>query len=141
MRGRFATAAGLMVLVVATGCGSSHHKSIRQIGGTGPPVFSDDLNALCQPPQRGRSDGTTTEAYSQGQSVASFEHYVREFKALVPPPNQRAAYAKFVGGVERALVDFKTGSGSGIRAAQDAEAYALQLGAPACGQLITTGGY
>lgn len=140
MRAR-ALIAGLAVAVLAAGCGGVHRRNASAIGPVGVPAsFSEDLNSVCLASPS--SQGTTIRAYSQGESVTSFEQYLRRFRALTPSPTEQAAYSKFVAGFDQALRDFKAGKpGSAVLAAENGEAFAAQLGAPACERVISTGGY
>jgi hypothetical protein len=137
---RTAPVLALVLSALLGGCGSSHSATTPEIGGNPPAPFSEDLNSVCQ--QGETSHGTTTEAYSERRSVREFEQYVRKFRALTAPQGHGAAYASFVGGFERAIRDFEEGTpGSAILAAEGGEAYATQLGAPACERVVYTGGY
>ena len=122
---------------------AGHNAPVRQVGTPGPEgpwVFPASLKAVCQQAQR------VLGSVSERRAVMLYERYVREFRALFPPPGERGTYSKFVGSLQHALIDFKAGASilrsGGNRGLATAITLAGQLGVPGCGQLMPEmGGY
>jgi hypothetical protein len=123
--------------VAAAGCGSSSSSKSKPASpaastpatpstpsttgttATSPAAFSAQLNALCK--QFIAAPDSQTKAY------------VAKFASLMPTPQQKADYEKFLAAVEAAVKAKHANNAADLKkAAQDNEAAAKALNAPEC---------
>jgi hypothetical protein len=132
MHKRYLTLALCCGAVALAGCGSSSSSNSSTGAATGPAnnqVFSADLNALCkQANAAGKTVGT-----NQAKALALINQFLPKFKALTASGAQGGIYAKFVSSLQAEATALKSHDIAAFKAAnQKNNAYAKQLGAPAC---------
>ncbi len=132
MHKRYLTLALCCGAVALAGCGSSSSSNSSTGAATGPAnnqVFSADLNALCkQANTAGKSVGS-----SEAKAMALIDQYLPKFQALTASGAQGAIYKKFVSSLQTEAADLKAHNLTAFKADNSKNnAYAKQLGAPAC---------
>lgn len=132
MHKRYLSLALICGTVAVAGCGSSSSSNSSTGAATGPAnnaVFSADLNALCKQ----ANAGAKTVGSDPAKARALIEQFLPKFKALTASGAQGALYTKFVASLQTEASALKAGNISAFKAANTANnAYAKQLGAPAC---------
>lgn len=132
-------ALALVAIAFLGGCGAGHNTTLTRGGRrspAGPPVFADNLDALCRHESRELAGRVT-----QGKTLKIYRLYLREFEAITPPPSERADYSKFLDNYRRAISALRAARfGAANAAIGDNRVLVVHLGAPSCGP-PTPGGY
>ena len=132
MHKRYLTLALCCGAVALAGCGSSSSSNSSTGAATGPAnnqVFSADLNALCKQANAGAKKVGSDPA----KALAVINQFLPKFKALTASGAQGAIYAKFLASLQTEASALKANDAAAFKAANDRNnAYARQLGAPAC---------
>ncbi len=132
MHKRYLTLALCCGAAAIAGCGSSSSSNSSTGAATGPAnnqVFSADMNALCKQ----ANASAKKVANDPAKAAALIEQFLPKFKALTASGAQGAIYAKFLASLQTEVADLKANNAAAFKATNARNnAYARQLGAPAC---------